>query len=365
MSYVDHQYINLLRRLYDKGSQVYPDRTGVGRIKLFSEDMKFDLSKGYPFDTTRQIFFKTMLKETLSFIHGYTDTDQIGKIWDQWTPRREDAVAYMNKHVAQEDIDKLGEARIMESLGIGSSVGTIGPLYGASWRYGPSSGFHPLAPTRKFEDLPKDKVAKMRIWFEQNKVENPDLTEEAFQAACVQEYHRSYDQLHEAFLDLRDDPFTSRACVVAWQTPFLPYKGIDPKTNVLMGRGALAPCHIYFQFLCEKNEQDEIVLNCQLVLRSNDLPVGNPYNVSQYALITHMFAQCLGYKPGVLAVKMIDCHIYANQLEKMSEHVTREPFPFPTLKINPDVKNLYDFSIDDFQLENYQHHPKIDYPVAV
>ena len=78
-----------------------------------------------------------------------------------------------------------------------------------------------------------------------------------------------------------------------------------------------------------------------------------------------MFAQCLGYKPGTLAVKMVDCHIYANQLEGLSEQITREPLPFPILKINPDVKSLYDFTIEDFELVNYQHHPRIDYPVAV
>lgn len=366
--YVDHQYINLLRDLFAKAQAggVTPDRTGTGRIKFFSKDMEFDLKKGFPMDTTRKIYFKTMVKELLAFTRGRFDLAALGPIWTKWSPTGDDVRAQLAKIISKEDLEAVGEERALQMTGLLNVAETIGPLYGYCWRHAPAGHRPEYAPVRKFEDLPKDKVAVMRIGFEQAKIGNPHVTEEAFQMAAVRSYHESYDQFHECFLTLRDDPYSSRAYVSTSVTNFLPFPGVKPKENVMMGRGALAPCHIYFQFLVEDDELEpgKKKLNCQLVMRSNDLPVGNPYNVGQYAILTHMFAQCLGMNVGMLAVKMVDCHIYADQLEGLALQTTREPFAFPILKINPEVTSLYDFQDSDFTLEGYQHHPDIKYPVA-
>ncbi len=122
----------------------------------------------------------------------------------------------------------------------------------------------------------------------------------------------------------------------------------------------LPPCHYGFQVLISGDR-----LDLQWRQRSIDTFLGLPFNIAFYAILTHMLAQVTGYKPGILSVSMGDAHIYKNHIEQVRLQLTREPYPLPTLRLNPNVKNIFDFKYEDITLEDYQHHPLIKAPVAI
>lgn len=123
---------------------------------------------------------------------------------------------------------------------------------------------------------------------------------------------------------------------------------------------ALPPCHMFYQFYVANGR-----LSCQLYVRSNDLFLGAPFNIAEYALLIHMVAQQCDLEPGELVYTIGDAHIYLNHLDQIEEQLTREPFPLPTLRIGRRPATIFDYEYDDFQLINYQYHPSIKAPVAV
>ena len=127
-----------------------------------------------------------------------------------------------------------------------------------------------------------------------------------------------------------------------------------------MGKQALPPCHTLFQFYVLEGK-----LSCQLYQRSGDIFLGVPFNIASYALLTMMVAQVCNLEPGEFIHTLGDAHLYSNHLEQVELQLSRTPFTPPTMKINPDVKDIFGFSFDDFTLENYQSHPPIKAPVAI
>lgn len=123
---------------------------------------------------------------------------------------------------------------------------------------------------------------------------------------------------------------------------------------------ALPPCHCLFQFYVANGK-----LSCQLYQRSADIFLGVPFNIASYALLTLMVAQVCDLEPGEFIHTFGDAHIYSNHIEQVKEQILREPYPFPTMKINPDVKDIFGFTFDDFELVDYQAHPHIKGKVAV
>jgi thymidylate synthase len=122
----------------------------------------------------------------------------------------------------------------------------------------------------------------------------------------------------------------------------------------------LPPCHILFQFYVADGK-----LSCQLYQRSADLFLGVPFNIASYALLTHMVAQVCDLEVGEFIHTLGDAHIYSNHFDQVNLQLTREPLPLPTLKLNPEVKNIFDFTYEDIAIENYQSHPAIKAVVAV
>lgn len=155
------------------------------------------------------------------------------------------------------------------------------------------------------------------------------------------------DQVSDLIAQIKKNPDSRRLIISAWNVADLPEM-------------ALMPCHTLFQFYVAEKK-----LSCQLYQRSADVFLGVPFNIASYALLTMMVAQVCDLEPGEFIHTFGDVHIYNNHLEQVKLQLSRGPFPLPTMKLNPEVKNIFDFKFEDFKLENYQSHPAIKAPVAV
>ena len=155
------------------------------------------------------------------------------------------------------------------------------------------------------------------------------------------------DQIANVLRDIKENPMSRRLLVTAW----------NPAEIQDM---ALPPCHCLFQFYVNNGH-----LSCQLYQRSADIFLGVPFNIASYALLTMMMAQVCGLEPGDFVHTLGDAHIYKNHLEQVHLQLTREPRQLPTMRINPDVKDLFAFQYEDFLLENYNPHPHIKGEVSV
>ena len=158
---------------------------------------------------------------------------------------------------------------------------------------------------------------------------------------------RHIDQISQVIAQIRSNPDSRRLIVSAWN--------VGEIQNM-----ALPPCHAFFQFYVADGK-----LSCQLYQRSADIFLGVPFNIASYALLTLMVAQVCDLKPGDFVWTGGDCHLYSNHLEQADLQLSREPLPLPTLRINPEVKDIFAFRFEDFVLEGYQSHAHIKAPVAV
>ncbi|HVS95796.1 MAG TPA: thymidylate synthase [Puia sp.] len=163
---------------------------------------------------------------------------------------------------------------------------------------------------------------------------------------------KTVDQISQLIEQIRKTPDSRRLLVSAWNVTDLP--GM-----------ALMPCHVLFQFYVAPDANGVQRLSCQLYQRSADVFLGVPFNIASYALLTLMVAQVCGLEPGEFIHTFGDVHLYSNHLEQARLQLTRTPYPLPSMKLNPRVKDIFAFSYDDFTLENYESHPAIKAPVAV
>lgn len=170
----------------------------------------------------------------------------------------------------------------------------------------------------------------------------------------------SIDQIAEVVEQIKRKPDSRRLIVSAWNPSYLPDEGIAPKANAEQGKMALPPCHTLFQFYVLNGR-----LSCQLYQRSADIFLGVPFNIASYALLTMMVAQVCDLELGDFVHTFGDAHLYSNHMEQVELQLSREPLPLPTMKINPDVRSIFDFKFEDFELLNYQAHPHIKAPVAI
>ncbi len=171
---------------------------------------------------------------------------------------------------------------------------------------------------------------------------------------------RHIDQISELIAQIRSRPDSRRLIVSAWNVADLPDESISPQENVRNGKMALAPCHAFFQFYVAEGR-----LSCQLYQRSADIFLGVPFNIASYALLTMMIAQVCDLAPGDFVHTFGDAHIYLNHLEQVQTQLSRQPYPLPQMKLNPEVRNILDFRYEDFELSGYQCHPPIRAPIAI
>ena len=157
------------------------------------------------------------------------------------------------------------------------------------------------------------------------------------------------DQVAQVVDTIKNNPYSRRIIISGWNP-------------VEADKVALPPCHTLFQFHVNVKEK---LLNCQLYQRSGDVFLGVPFNIASYSLLTMMIAQVTGLKPGTFVHTLGDAHIYSNHMEQVQLQLTRDFRPLPQMKINPDVKNIFEFKYEDFELVGYDPHPTIKAPVAV
>lgn len=157
----------------------------------------------------------------------------------------------------------------------------------------------------------------------------------------------TYDQIKDVLNQIKTNPDSRRMIVNAWNVADLP-------------KMALSPCHALFQFYVADGK-----LSCQLYQRSADVFLGVPFNIASYALLTMMIAQVCELQAGEFIHTFGDVHLYSNHIQQAKLQLAREPYPLPVMKINPEVRDLFDFKFEDFILENYQCHPHIKAPVAI
>ena len=168
------------------------------------------------------------------------------------------------------------------------------------------------------------------------------------------------DQIQLVIKDLKNNPNSRRMLVSAWNPSVLPDTSKSFSENVANGKAALPPCHAFFQFYVHKRK-----LSCQLYQRSADIFLGVPFNIASYALFTMMMAQVCGYKVGDFVHTLGDAHIYSNHVEQLELQRSRDPRPLPQMLLNPEIKDIFGFSFDDFTLLDYDPHPHIKGKVAV
>ena len=168
------------------------------------------------------------------------------------------------------------------------------------------------------------------------------------------------DQIKNAIHNIKNNPDSRRIIITAWNPGVLPDTSKSFADNVSNGKAALPPCHAFFQFYVSDGK-----LSCQLYQRSADIFLGVPFNIASYALLTMMVAQVCGYEAGDFVHTFGDAHIYNNHLEQIELQLSREPRALPTMVLNPEVKDIFDFKFEDFSLLNYNPHPHIKGIVAV
>lgn len=169
------------------------------------------------------------------------------------------------------------------------------------------------------------------------------------------------DQIQQVIDSIKSNPNSRRHIVTAWNPSVLPDEHEkDFSKNVAAGKAALPPCHAFFQFYVANNK-----LSCQLYQRSADVFLGVPFNIASYSLLTMMMAQVCGIEPGDFVHTFGDVHIYNNHIEQVKLQLSREPRQLPTMKLNPEIKSLYDFKYEDFTLENYNPYDAIKAEVSI
>ena len=296
------QYLDLLTRIKTEGA-VKTDRTGTGTKSVFGHQMRFDLSQGFPLLTTKKVFLKGIIHELLWFLNGDTN---IKYLVDNgvhiWD---NDAYRYYNELCVKEGVLPVA----MEEFLRAAQEGIDSPIEGY-----------------KFGDLNHVYGYQWRSWPRPN--------------------GEVIDQIQQTVDLIKNSPDSRRIIVSAW--------------NVAdVEKMALPPCHTLFQFYVADGK-----LSCMLYQRSADTFLGVPFNIASYALLTMMMAQVCGLEPGEFVHTLGDTHLNLNHLEQVDEQLSRTPRALPTMRINPDVKSIFDFKYEDFTLEGYDPHPTIKAPMS-
>lgn len=330
MNNLDVQYLNLMQDIIENGNK---KNTRAGEVlSVFGRMLRFNLKDGLPVLTTKKMYTSGCIKELLWFLQGSTNikylVDNNVHIWDDDAYRYYKELVNRYNTYYKDDInydyikyDIMTKDEFLEAVHEGKTIddhyplvdkhfedvdyvcGDLGPVYGKQWRNFGVSGM---------------------------------------------------DQIKNVINTLKTNPDDRRMLVIAYNP--------DVVEEV-----ALPPCHILFQFYTRELENGKRELSCCWTQRSVDFPLGWAFNVLSYSVLTHMIAHCVDMEVGEIICSLGDVHIYTNQLDGCYEQLERDPFKYdlPKLWLNPAVKDIDKFTIDDIKVEGYQSYPKIQFPLSV
>lgn len=307
------QYLDLLKHIIENGAEK-SDRTGTGTKSVFGYQMRFDLSKGFPLLTTKKMYLRSIIHELLWFLTGDTNIRYLAlnnvHIWDEWPFQ-----GYLQKNNLESEFPMYSEKwqekkkwfieQVKENEDFAKEYGDLGPVYGKQWiRWSGNNG----------EEI--------------NQIQNiVDM--------------------------LKKNPNDRRMIVAGWNVADI--------QSLIKAKTAAPPlCHTMFQFYSVNGK-----LSCQLYQRSADVFLGVPFNIASYSLLTMMMAQVTGLEPGEFIHTFGDAHLYNNHMEQTNLQLSRQPKKLPKMIINPDVKDIFKFKFEDFELKDYDPWPRIKAPIAV
>lgn len=295
------QYHDLLKDILNNG-EVKDDRTKVGTLSVFGRTLRFDLRKGFPAITTKKLAWRSVVGELLWMIEGSGDERRLCEI----------------VHGTKDDKVTIWTPNSLATYWKDKAQykGDLGRIYGVQWRSWRRPG------TQLYYQVDDDTVSP-----------NP-------------EFH--VDQLAQLLKTIKSDPHSRRLILTAW----------NPGEIHQM---ALPPCHILCQFYVNKDNE----LSCHMYQRSVDVFLGLPFNIASYALLTHLIAHECNLNIGELIISTGDTHVYLDHIEQIQTQLSREEYPLPILRLNPEKKSIFDFTIDDIMLEDYICHGPIRATMAV
>ncbi len=318
------QYLDLVRTVFEQGSW-QTNRTGIRTLSLPGASMRFDLSQGFPAVTTKKLAFKSAVGELVGFLRGYRSAAEFRalgcKVWDQ--NANENAAWLANPY-------RLGED-------------DLGPVYGVQWRNWPAFKALPASATGQIADALGR--GYMRI---------------ADTADGQVVLYKAVDQLRQCLDTIVNNPSDRRIIFHGWNWAQLEEM-------------ALPPCHLLYQFLPNAGTRE---ISLCLYIRSNDLGLGTPFNLTEGAALLHLVGRLTGFKPKWFSYFIGDAHIYENHVPMLQQQLTREPLPAPQLLLSDRIPDyavtgqyqpewLEQVEPGDFSLAGYQHHAHLTAPMAV
>ena len=318
MRHADLEYLHMCQHVLDKGTKK-EDRTGTGTYSIFGYQMRFDLSQGFPLLTTKRIPFRLIVSELLWFIKGDTNIRYLlqhnNNIWNEWAFKKwVESSEYSGPDMANFGLrsqqDEAFRLQYEEQLELFKAKILTDDEF-----------------SQKYGHLGDVYGKQWRAW--------KTSTDETI------------DQLKDVIEMIKTNPDSRRLIVSAWSPEDVPTM-------------ALPPCHTLFQFYVADGK-----LSCQLYQRSGDIFLGIPFNIASYALLTHLVAHECKLEVGDFIHTIGDAHIYTNHLEQIQTQLEREPRALPQLKLNANVKSVFDFDVEDIEIIDYNPHPAIKAPVAV
>ncbi|MBS3176525.1 thymidylate synthase [Candidatus Woesearchaeota archaeon] len=297
------EYLDLLRHILEHGNERH-DRTGIGTKSVFGYQMRVDLEKGFPLLTTKKMHLKSIIHELLWFLSGDTNIRYLVQNGVRiWNEWPFEGYKKSGEYQG-ETMEEFVE-KIKNDEGFAKKWGNLGPVYGKQWT----------------------------AW------------------QCMD--GSTINQIQNVIDMIKKDPTSRRLIVSGWN--------VGDIQTLIKGKTSAPPlCHTMFQFYVNKNK-----LSCQLYQRSADVFLGVPFNIASYSLLTLMIAQATGLIPGEFVHTFGDVHIYNNHMDQVKEQLTRTPKPLPKMIINPNVKDIFKFKFEDFELKEYDSYPPIKAPIAV